>query len=210
MLTTDQIRDNRITFESLLRSITRPGADIEGLINKLEREDFFYAPASTQFHCAYEGGLCEHSLHVYEQLKKLVEMEGINIPEESIIITALLHDISKMGFYTTYVANRKVYSPEGKRRDEQGTFDWVAEKAWKVKDAKERFLYGTHGQNSEFMTGVFIPLQLEESVAIINHMGITEKGETNYDLTSIFNKYPLASLLHSADMLATFIMEREV
>ena len=28
--------------------------------------DFFIAPASTKYHGNYEGGLCEHSIDVYE------------------------------------------------------------------------------------------------------------------------------------------------
>ena len=34
----------------------------------LLRSDFFRAPASTRYHCAYEGGLCEHSVNVYRRL----------------------------------------------------------------------------------------------------------------------------------------------
>ena len=47
--------------------ITRPGAD--KLLQWLESTDFFTAPASTRFHLAREGGLLEHSLHVYDRLR---------------------------------------------------------------------------------------------------------------------------------------------
>ena len=39
----------------------------------LEKTDFFTAPASTRFHGAYEGGLLEHSLNVYECLCDFVK-----------------------------------------------------------------------------------------------------------------------------------------
>ncbi len=49
------------------RRIYRPGA--EELLKWLETTDFFQAPASTRFHLAREGGLVEHSVHVYERLR---------------------------------------------------------------------------------------------------------------------------------------------
>ena len=51
--------------------ITRPGADrlLEYLLS--DSSDFFTAPASTRYHGAYEGGLCEHSIKVYECMKKI-------------------------------------------------------------------------------------------------------------------------------------------
>ncbi len=45
------------------RRIYRPGA--EELLKWLESTDFFTAPAITHFHLSREGGLVEHSLHVY-------------------------------------------------------------------------------------------------------------------------------------------------
>ncbi len=44
--------------------IKRPGAT--ELLAWLETTDFFTAPASTRFHGNYEGGLCEHSVNVWE------------------------------------------------------------------------------------------------------------------------------------------------
>lgn len=203
MLTEEQISENKQEFISLIRKINREGALIEDLIKQLENSDFFVAPASTQFHCNYKGGLCKHSLNVYKELKSLVEIKypenTCPIEEDSIIITGLLHDISKMNFYETSTRNVK---------DESGA--WIQVPFIKIKEAKDRFIYATHGANSEYLVGRFIPLKLEESVAIINHMGGKEQGSNGFDSTmsEIFNKYPLAILLHSADMLATFFDER--
>ena len=41
----------------------------------LLRSDFFRAPASTRYHCAYEGGLCEHSVNTYRRLLRNVQNE---------------------------------------------------------------------------------------------------------------------------------------
>lgn len=216
MLNEEEILKNKLEFESLLRKIQRPNSDIEKLIAKLEESDFFTAPASTQYHSAFKGGLCYHCLNVYKQLKKLVEMEyprfkiddqgeryavdDYKAPysEDSLIIVALLHDLSKMNFYEVSTRNAK---------DQNG--NWTQIPFIKTRAAADRFVYSSHGVNSEYMVGRFIPLTLEESVAIINHMGGKEPGAPVMDstITEVFNRYSLALLLHTADMLATFLDE---
>ena len=203
----ETIESNKEFFISELKKVTREGADIDALIDMLEHSNFFYAPASTVYHCAFEGGLCHHSINVLDNLKRIVNMkvpQGL-IPEESIIITALLHDISKFDFYEQYTRNEKVYSLSGDKKDNMGTFSWVAKTAYKVADSTKRFVFGTHGQNSHYIISQYIPLDTDESAAILNHMG--QSNDAAPDLTAIYNRYPLACLLHVADMLATYIDE---
>ena len=205
------VESNKYKFISLLRQVERENADIEGLIYKLEHSDFFTAPCSTAYHLNVRGGLCQHSLNVYEELRRLVDMhypDGDKFSEDSIILVSLLHDFSKMNYYEEYAKNVKVYCDNGSKKDDLGKFEWKTEIAYKRKDEKERFVYGHHGQNSEYMTSTFIPLALEESVAIINHMGGDDEYKP-FDMTPIFNKYPLAGLLHAADFLATFVIEAQ-
>ena len=91
-------------LEIFRNQVTRRGAD--KLLEWLESTDFFTAPASTRFHAAYEGGLLEHSLNVYNVLiDKHYDPEKDNL--ESFTIASLLHDICKAGFYTTEYRNRK-------------------------------------------------------------------------------------------------------
>ena len=56
-------------YIELLTATQRKGMD--KLLAWLESTDFFTAPASTRFHGAYEGGLLEHSMTVYNAFKKL-------------------------------------------------------------------------------------------------------------------------------------------
>ena len=53
--------------------IKREGAD--KLLEYLVSSDFFLAPASAKFHSSYEGGLCDHSLNVYDCLKSYLNAE---------------------------------------------------------------------------------------------------------------------------------------
>ena len=58
-------------FISLLKSTQREG--IEKLILWLENSSFFDDPASARFHGNFKGGLCEHSLIVYDEFVKLTK-----------------------------------------------------------------------------------------------------------------------------------------
>ena len=49
-------------------AVHRDGSDM--LLRWLEDSDFFVAPASTKFHGCHEGGLLQHSLNVYDCLKR--------------------------------------------------------------------------------------------------------------------------------------------
>ena len=51
-------------LEICCATIHRDG--LEELLAWLEKKDFFTALASTKYHGAYEGNLCQHSLDVYE------------------------------------------------------------------------------------------------------------------------------------------------
>ena len=90
-------------FEKIFKeNIKREGAD--KLLDWLEKSDFFTAPASTKFHSAHEGGLCEHSVKVYHRYLNLIKNEfGENFEEkiskESIALVSLCHDVCKVNTY---------------------------------------------------------------------------------------------------------------
>ena len=219
MLTEQQIQDNRNRFLELVNGIERDGVDKERLIAQLNGSDFFEAPASAIYHNAFKGGLCAHSLNVYDCLKKLCaafytltdpatgEQGAVECPysEDSIRIVSLFHDFDKMNKYELYFMNKKIYSETGSKFDEMGKFDWKSVPGYKRKEDKDVFTIGTHGENSVYMTETFIPLSTEEHCAIINHH--SKYDNPNLNTTGIYNKYHLACLLHLADMSATYILE---
>lgn len=211
MLDAIKLEDNKQRFITLLRTISREHARIEDLIARLETSDFFTAPGSTRYHAVYSGGLCQHSLNVYDNLKELVTLKGLDniISTDSILICGLLHDFSKMNLYKPTVKNEKVYFEGGTKHDSCGNFDWVAKPGWKVASDDERFIFGNHEETSEFMIRTYIPLSYEESAAILNHHGGVGWDSVQGGLASkVMAKYPLAALLHIADMISTFIDEK--
>lgn len=210
MLLPEQINKNRQTFLELLSQINIAGADIDGLKAFLLDSDFFSAPASTVYHNNFEGGLCQHSLNVYNILVDLTNKYAFGkYDANSLLVVGLLHDISKVNFYEKFMLNKKVYSPAGTKHDNQGNFDWFSEEAYKVRGAENRLVGGEHGVNSMFLISRYIPMTYEESVAVINHHFVAEAGGIIKDISSIYNKYSLAALIHLADMTAVYLFENK-
>lgn len=92
----DEVISNKNEFISILRNdVHRRGR--ENFIAWLERTDFFTAPASTRFHEAYPGGLCEHSLVVRQKLVALNEAAPTEykLTDEQVTLVALGHDVCK-------------------------------------------------------------------------------------------------------------------
>ena len=63
-------------------------------------------------------------------------------------------------------------------------------------------------ETSEFLVRQYIPLSVEESVALLHHHAGMSWDSTKADISVVYNKYPLATFLHTADMLSTFIDQR--
>ena len=106
MLTEAKRLANHDRVVELLNSVDRDG--ISDLLKWLEESDFFTAPASHAYHGSYIGGLCEHSLNVYDETKRLLAAyPEINVSEDTVIVSTLLHDLCKVNFYTTEKRNRK-------------------------------------------------------------------------------------------------------
>lgn len=185
-------------LELARRYIKREG--IDNLLSYLESSDFFRAPASTVYHMAFEGGLCQHSLNVFHRLVREVECEYGSIEDspysmETITIVSLMHDLCKIDFYKQDEKNVKI--------------DGVWQKVPYYSIDEE--LPIVHGPKSQYILRSYINLSREESVAIISHMGgfdVTVKGGDR-TISNAFKKYRLAVLLHVADLKASNIDEIE-
>lgn len=93
MLTVEDARNAYINIFKTIIIPKREGAD--KLLQWIDSTDFFRAPASTRFHGAFEGGLCNHSLAVYESMKFINESWDLGLADDSIALCALCHDLCK-------------------------------------------------------------------------------------------------------------------
>lgn len=179
-------------------TIKRPG--IENLMKWLETTDFFTAPASTRFHLSVEGGLCEHSLNVFKRLKREVISEyeyESPYSDESIALTALFHDTCKANVYKIEMRNVK----------NQETGKWEQAPYYTFDDT----LPMGHGEKSVYILNGFIRLTREEAMAVMWHMGgfdVRVKGG-DFSVNKAFEMFPLAALLHVADLKATTLDEKD-
>ena len=184
------------TFFRVLKGGSPPGADklLDFLTNG---SDFFTAPASTRYHGAYEGGLLEHSLNVYDCLvdilarPRMKEVYGLEYSEESVAIAALLHDICKVNFYAVDYRNAK---------NEQGVWEKVP-----YYTIRDEMPYG-HGEKSVYMLSGFLRLSREEAFAIRYHMGFSGPEDRN-QIGRALELFPLALALNVADMEASYFLE---
>ena len=209
------IEENIEKFEKLLSTVRRDG--VEKLLHYIQKNtDFYKAPASTKFHLACAGGLLQHSLNVYECL--IAKRESSvwkdvlkDIPDESLIIIALLHDLCKANFYTEGTKNQKTYDPEKvaaaeawqRKHDAQGDFIWETVKTYQVDDQ----LPLGHGEKSVMLIQCYIRLTMQEVMAIRWHMGFSEAKENWNMLGSAMEKYPIVLAIHEADLEASKLLE---
>lgn len=189
------------TFISIYREkIHRKGS--ENLLNYLmsDASDFFIAPSSTRYHGAYEGGLVQHSVNVYECLvdylarPRTKELYHMDYSEETIALVALLHDICKLNFYKVDFRNAK---------NDKGVWEKVP--YYTIEDTLP---YG-HGEKSVYIVSSYMRLSRDEAFAIRYHMGFSGSDPVN-NVGRAFEMFPLALALHVADAEATYYLEGSI
>ena len=190
--------ENKKRFEEIFkRTIKREGADKMWEYLTSASSDFFTSPASARFHGAYEGGLLEHSLNVYDCLCDYLNRErakglyNMNFSDETIAIVSLLHDVCKINCYKPGFRNVK---------DETGT--WQKVPAFEFDD---KMPYG-HGEKSVYIINGYMRLSREEAFAIRYHMGFSGVEDARA-VGQAFEMYPLAFALSVADMETTYFIE---
>lgn len=184
--------DNKLYVVESLKKTKREG--IEDLIAYMEDCGFFSAPCSGGNHLACEFGLVHHTRHVMELAEKIgVALLGgaeYNKIQNSVIISAALHDLGKMGQFEkpNYIPNLL--------------------KGGKLSDAKPfktnpDLLYVDHEIRSVAIASMFIDLTEEEQFAILYHNGLY--GPLKYSLQG--KETPLYMIVHWADMWAARVVE---
>lgn len=196
------IEKDRMVFVSALTETRRPGMD--KVVAALGSLGFFEAPASSKFHLSVRGGLLRHSINVWRQARQVADAQvamdpslAKRLPDDSIRIAALLHDVCKSDVYKSEKRNR---------RNERG--------AWEQYDAYvadyERIPLG-HGEKSVIMLlRLGLELTMDEILAIRWHMAnwdMSDSMEARSSFSAACAKCPLLSVIIAADELATRITE---
>ncbi len=200
------IENNITRFEAELAKVQRPGMD--KLLEYIRKSDFYKAPASTKYHLAAPGGLLQHSLNVLDALRGLLSWrsDGVweyrtagkvvdTIPDDSVIMMALLHDICKTHFYGTSTRNQK----------NDATGKWEKVPFYTVNDMMPL----GHGPKSAMIIKQYTTLTSQELYAIWHHMGMNGNYENDNAVGKSIEMYPAVLALQTADMMASRFMEGE-
>lgn len=217
-----------------LQLVNRPG--IYELRKFLEESDYFTAPSSTMFHCAYAGGLAEHSLNVFDLLVKKNEQYNLMYDYDSLAICGLCHDLCKVNYFKYVIeeptgAQTKYLSAltRGKKLpvvDGPLTKKYVGDLINYYKNGGEEPAYTAgsysvedqfplgHGEKSVIILQKFIQLEDFEALAIRWHMvafdaGIHFNYPSGYAFRAAVEKSPLVTLLFTADFEASNILEKK-
>ena len=166
--------------------------NIKELIECMEDGGFYESPCSGAHHLAEPGGLLEHSLNVLTLARDLARAWESAIPEESIAISALLHDLGKMGDHgkPNYAEN---YLKDGSRSSAKPYI------------TNTNLVYIPHEVRSVMIAERYIYLSEEEERAILWHNGLY--GQFRNDITG--KETELYMIIHFADMWASRITEKE-
>ena len=187
------IEEQKAKFLEICRNIIHRDG-LEDLLDWMQKADFFTAPASSRYHGSYAGGLCQHSLDVYDYAGKLSFLSPTPISEESLAIAALFHDVCKCNMYRIDKRNKKI----------DGVWQEVP---YYIID--EKYHFGGHGSKSVFLVQQFMKLTTEEAAAINCHMGFSDGSATTVrDVSNAYQQFPLAWIVHVADEAATFLLDR--
>lgn len=150
-------------------------------------QEYFVAPASSreEYHSCYPGGLCQHSLNVVRNLKKISDAlcPGSYDPA-TISFVGLFHDLGKVG-----VSGEALYVPNPSA--------WHREKVGKLYETNRNCPFMPSSERGLFILQQHgIVVNSDEYLAIRLNDGMYDETNRSYKM-----KEPdLALLLHWADM----------
>jgi hypothetical protein len=135
--------------------------------------------------------LVDHSLRVLQNAITLKDAFEWDLPKESLIITALFHDLGKVGYPGTQEdQNYYVETADQWRRDKLGEM-YTYNRDITYMSVPDRSLY--------VLQYYGVRLTIDETLAIRLHDGLAVEANRAYSM----KEPPLADVLHMADMIAT-------
>lgn len=179
-------------YENLKALVKGRKTEFENLCEFAEKQtEYLTAPASSRFHLCKEGGLLEHSLNVAETMLKMKNTLAPEISDESCVVTALFHDLGKVG-----MPDNPMYLKNIVKNGKEPSIPYRCNNNMTYMSVPLRSLY--------FILPIF-PLTPEETQAIMYH-----DGQYVDDNKSVATKEcPLLFLLQYADTWSTFVLEKE-
>lgn len=151
----------------------------------LEKTTYYADPASSCYHLHCYGGLAIHSEHVATNLQVLTQNMSLTWQDQdSPLIIGYGHDLCKIGAYL-WDEDKQIYTPNADHPKGHGDMSVLLLKSW-------------------------IDLTPEEENCIRWHMGAFDDCENWSRYTKAIKQFPNVLWTHTADMMATFIDEKDL
>lgn len=186
-LSPEKIQENFDKFTSLCNKLGDRSPAVQKMLEDIgERMALSPASAKLDYHCAFPGGLVDHSLRVLQNAYKLMQAYDMSFSKESMIISCLFHDLGKIG-------------------DEKDDYYVTQKDDWKYKRG-EVFAYNNElkymsvtDRSLWLLQHYGIRLDKDEYLAISLSDGQYVDANRNYGM-----KEPmLALIVHQADVFST-------
>ncbi len=175
----EMVEEAKMEIIDLLKKTGRE--NIDKVVEWLEQNRFFEAWASIHHHNNCYGGLASHSLDVYRLAMKINAERETALPEDSITLCSLLHDICKSDLY--YYDREEGCMKRNEEIAAQG-----------------------HGIRSvRILKSCGLPLSRDEELAIWWHMGKHEQPFDHPEVYESTRNNPLCNLIRQADHEAATI-----
>lgn len=195
------MEDIKVLIDGSLSVLDRQ--DVLALVNFLDASDFYTAPCSTKFHLACPGGLAQHTYNVMKCASRINQQYENLFNEESIILTAVGHDLCKVNFYqeldelptdpqmkylTSLLQKAGIQTPTKLNKAYAGVLIEFMLKEYKTSPdcvilppyqhnyiVKDEMPLG-HGEKSLYIMQQFINLTIDEALSIRWHMAFFDAG----------------------------------
>jgi len=174
----DDRKDQVMKFRSFLESET----------------SWLSSPASTRFHLNIESGLLLHSVGVTYNALRIKDLLASDITDESVVITALFHDLGKVG-----LPGKPYYLPNKNK--------WEIEKRGMAYKVNPSIVTMNLGVRSLYIISQHVTLSETEAQAIVAHDGIYPVNGGVVNLDYHHKECRLQMILHFADKWTAAVEE---
>lgn len=192
LVTLDTLEKKYLALFDLLRERKEQVMKFKEFIEK--ETGWLTSPASTKFHLNIERGLLLHSVNVTYTALEIRNLLAKDITDESVVITALFHDLGKVGYQ-----GKPYYLPN------ENT--WEVENRGMTYKINPEILTMNLAVRSLYLISNRIQLTDEEAQAIVAHDGIypVMGGVNNLDYHH--KECRLQMILHFADKWTAAVIE---
>lgn len=192
MLNIDSVKEK---YELLFEKLANRKDQVIKFKAFLEKEtSWLTSPASTRFHLNEEFGLLAHSVGVAYNALKIKESFAPDLRDESIVISALFHDLGKVG-----LPGKPYYLPNDNK--------WEIEKRGMTYKVNPEIITMNLAVRSLYLISQHVTLTEEEAQAIVAHDGIYPVNGGVINLDYHHKECRLQMIVHFADKWTAAVEE---